>query len=122
MQGAIHYVCFNCKTFFYPSLWLEALLPYPFRLQFFRFFRERRNPVTLSEVAHSIFYAPQYAAIELGYFEEEGINLTLVNAGGADKVMTSLISGDARSVLWVPKPASMYTRKVLRILPLTSPS
>ena len=33
------------------------------------------TPVTLSEVAHSIFYAPQYAAYELGYFEEEGIGL-----------------------------------------------
>ena len=51
--------------------------------------------VTLCEVAHSLFYAPQYAAIELGYFEEEGIDLTLVNGGGADKVMTSLISHDA---------------------------
>ena len=56
---------------------------------------ESLTPVTLNEVAHSIFYAPQYAAIELGYFEEEGIDLTLVNGGGADKVMTSLISGDA---------------------------
>ena len=37
------------------------------------------TPVTLNEVAHSIFYAPQYAAIELGYFEDEGIDLTLVN-------------------------------------------
>ena len=53
------------------------------------------TPVTLNEVAHSIFYAPQYAAIELGYFEDEGIALTLVNGGGADKVMTALISGDA---------------------------
>lgn len=53
------------------------------------------TPVTLNEVAHSIFYAPQYAAIELGYFEEEGIDLTLVNGKGADKVMTALISGDA---------------------------
>ena len=33
-------------------------------------------------------YAPQYAAIELGYFEEEGIDLTVVNGAGADKVMT----------------------------------
>ncbi len=47
--------------------------------------------VTLNEVAHSIFYAPQYAAIELGYFKDEGIDLTLVNGGGADKVMTALI-------------------------------
>ena len=42
------------------------------------------TPVTLNEVAHSIFYAPQYAAIELGYFEDEGIDLTLVNGAGAD--------------------------------------
>ena len=53
------------------------------------------TPVTLNEVAHSVFYAPQYAAIELGCFEEEGIDLKLVNGGGADKVMTALISGDA---------------------------
>ena len=54
------------------------------------------EPVTLNEVAHSIFYAPQYVAIELGYFEEEGIDLNLVTGFGADKVMTSLISGDAQ--------------------------
>ncbi len=63
--------------------------------------------VTLSEVAHSIFYAPQYAAIELGYFEEEGIELTLINAGGADKVMTSLISGDAH-IGFMGSEASIY--------------
>jgi NitT/TauT family transport system substrate-binding protein len=51
--------------------------------------------ITLSEVAHSIFYAPQYAAIELNYFEEEGIKLNLVTSFGADNVMTCLLSGDA---------------------------
>lgn len=51
--------------------------------------------VTLNEVAHSIFYAPQYAAIELGYFAEEGIDLELVCGFGADKVMTAVLSGDA---------------------------
>lgn len=51
--------------------------------------------VTLNEVAHSIFYAPQYIAIENGYFEEEGIKLNLVTGFGADNVMTSLISNDA---------------------------
>ncbi|MDO5292383.1 MAG: ABC transporter substrate-binding protein [bacterium] len=51
--------------------------------------------VTLNEVAHSIFYAPMYAAIELGYFEEQGIDLTLVNGLGADKTMTAVLSGEA---------------------------
>ena len=54
-----------------------------------------KTPITLNEVAHSIFYAPQYAAIELGYFDEEGLDVTLVNGGGADKVMTALVSGEA---------------------------
>ncbi len=39
--------------------------------------------VTLNEVAHSIFYAPMYVAIEEGYFEEEGIALTLITGFGA---------------------------------------
>ena len=51
--------------------------------------------VTLSEVAHSIFYAPMYVAIEEGYFTEEGIDLELVTAFGADKVTTAVISGEA---------------------------
>ena len=66
------------------------------------------TPVTLNEVAHSIFYAPQYAAIELGYFEDQGIDLTLVNGAGADKVMTSLISGDA-DIGFMGSEASIYT-------------
>lgn len=68
----------------------------------------RLTPVTLSEVAHSIFYAPQYAAIELGYFKEEGLDLTLVNGAGADKVMTALISGDA-DIGFMGSEASIYT-------------
>ena len=51
--------------------------------------------VTLNEVAHSIFYAPMYVAIENGYFEEEGIDLPLVTGFGADKVATAVVSGDA---------------------------
>lgn len=70
--------------------------------------KEKLTPVTLNEVAHSIFYAPQYAAIELGYFEDEGIDLTLVNGAGADKVMTALISGDA-DIGFMGSEASIYT-------------
>lgn len=48
--------------------------------------------VTVSEVTHSVFYAPQYVAIALGFFEEEGIDLELINSQGADKVMTAVLS------------------------------
>ena len=56
---------------------------------------KQNTKVVLSEVAHSIFYAPMYAAIENGYFEEEGIDLELVTAFGADKVTAAVLSGDA---------------------------
>lgn len=48
--------------------------------------------VTVSEVTHSVFYAPQYAAINLGFFRDEGIELELINGGGADKVMTAVLA------------------------------
>ena len=64
--------------------------------------------VTLNEVAHSIFYAPQYVAIEEGYFEEEGINLTVVTGFGADKVMTAVLSGEA-DIGFMGSESSIYT-------------
>ena len=51
--------------------------------------------VRLNEVTHSVFYAPQYVAMELGFFEEEGIAIELTNGGGADKVMTAVVSGQS---------------------------
>ena len=72
-----------------------------------------KTPVVLNEVAHSIFYAPQYAAIELGYFEEEGIDLTLVNGAGADKVMTALVSGDADIGFMGSEASSISVSKVV---------
>lgn len=64
--------------------------------------------VTLNEVAHSIFYAPMYVAIEEGYFEEEGIDLTLVTGFGADKTMTAVLSGSA-DIGFMGSEASIYT-------------
>ena len=52
--------------------------------------------VTVAEVAHSIFYAPQYAAISEGYFEEEGLDIELVLTPGADAVMAAVLSGDVQ--------------------------
>jgi len=51
--------------------------------------------VRVSEVTHSVFYAPQYVAIQLGFFEEEGLAIELTTGEGADKVMTSVLSGAA---------------------------
>lgn len=64
--------------------------------------------VVLNEVAHSIFYAPMYVAIEEGYFAEEGIDLELVCGFGADKVMTAVLSGEA-DVGFMGSEASIYT-------------
>ncbi len=50
--------------------------------------------VKVCEVTHSIFYAPQYAAIALGFFEEEGIKVELSNGQGADAVMAAVLSGN----------------------------
>ena len=52
--------------------------------------------VKLAEVAHTIFYAPQYVALSEGYFEEEGLDIELILTPGADKVAAAVLSGDAQ--------------------------
>lgn len=64
--------------------------------------------VVLNEVAHSIFYAPMYVAIEEGYFADEGIDLELVCGFGADKVMTAVLSGEA-DIGFMGSESSIYT-------------
>lgn len=49
----------------------------------------------INEVTHSVFYAPLYLADALGYFGEEKIEIELTNGGGADNVMSSVLSGDS---------------------------
>jgi len=66
------------------------------------------TPVTLNEVAHSIFYAPMYVAIEEGYFAEEGIELTLVTGFGADKTMTALLTDEA-DIGFMGSESTIYT-------------
>ena len=61
--------------------------------------------VRLSEVTHSVFYAPQYVAMSQGFFREEGLDVELTNGGGADKVMTAVVSGQADMGLAGPEAA-----------------
>lgn len=68
----------------------------------------KMTPVTLNEVAHSIFYAPMYVAIEEGYFREEGLDVTLVTGFGADKTMTAVLTGDA-DIGFMGSESTIYT-------------
>ena len=67
-------------------------------VSFFAIKKDKNNKelvsVNVAEVAHSIFYAPQYVAISKGYFKDEGIEINLSLANGADNVMSAVLSGD----------------------------
>ena len=67
-----------------------------------------KTKVVLNEVAHSIFYAPMYVAIEEGYFAENGIDLELVTGFGADKTMTAVLT-DAADIGFMGCESSIYT-------------
>lgn len=64
---------------------------------------ENENQIRLNEVTHSIFYAPLYVAYNLGYFEDEGLDVTIESATGSDASMTALLSGSADIVLVGPE-------------------
>ena len=67
--------------------------------------QEKLEKVTLNEVTHSVFYAPQYVAMELGFFAEEGIEIDLVNGGGSDRSMTAILASEADIALMGPETA-----------------
>lgn len=69
--------------------------------------KKELDKITIAEVAHSVFYAPQYVSITNGFFEEEGIEVDLINTSGADKTMSALISNEAQIGLMGPE-ASIY--------------
>ena len=68
---------------------------------------DKKTAVRLNEVTHSVFYAPQYVALSQGFFAEEGLQVELINGGGADKVMTAVVSGQSDIGLAGPE-ASIY--------------
>ena len=59
--------------------------------------------VELHEVTRSVFYAPQYVAISMGFFEDEGLDVRITTSGGSDKAMPALLSGQADICLAGPE-------------------
>ena len=55
--------------------------------------------IRLAEVAHTIFYAPQYVALENGYFEDEGLDVELILTSGADKVTAAVLASPTIHIL-----------------------
>lgn len=71
--------------------------------------KQNKNTIRVSEVTHSLFYAPLYVSMNNGYFTEEGLNIELTNAGGSDTVMSALISKSADIGLMGPE-SCVYVR------------
>lgn len=67
--------------------------------------KQENQVVRLNEVTHSVFYAPQYVAMSQGFFAQEGLTVELTNGGGADKVMTAVVSGQSDIGLAGPEAA-----------------
>jgi NitT/TauT family transport system substrate-binding protein len=72
--------------------------------------QKAENPlkkVKVAEVTRSIFYAPQYVAIEKGFFKEEGLDVEITTTWGGDKTMTALVS-DGADIALVGSETSIY--------------
>lgn len=67
----------------------------------------KTKQITLAEVTRSLFYTPQYVALEKGFFTEEGLDVELETTWGGDKTMTALLSGHADIAL-VGSETSVY--------------
>jgi NitT/TauT family transport system substrate-binding protein len=65
------------------------------------------HPIRMVEVTHSLFYAPQYVAMEKGFFKEQGLEIQLSNGNGGDTTMTTLVAGQSDIVL-VGAEAAIY--------------
>ena len=82
-------------------------------ISYLLFFTNKENKdndlvkVKVAEVAHSVFYAPQYIAIKKGYFKDEGIDIDLTLTPGADKVTAAVLSGDVQ-IGFCGSEASIY--------------
>ena len=63
--------------------------------------------IKVNEVTRSVFYAPQYVAINNGYFKENGLEIELTTGQGADAVMTAVLSNQC-DIGFAGPEASIY--------------
>ena len=76
---------------------------------------ETLKKISVNEVTRSVFYAPQYVAINKGFFEEEGLEIELTTGQGADKVMTAVLAGQSDIGLLDQRLQYMSITKVKKI-------
>src|SRR5699024_5789032 len=97
MKGTIHMKKFKLIALF--SCMLLILLS--------ACYSNEKSSIKLAEVTRSLFYAPQYVALEKGFFEDEGLDVELQTTWGGDKTMTALLSDNADIAL-VGSETSIY--------------
>lgn len=68
---------------------------------------KEKSTINLAEVTRSVFYAPQYVALEKGFFEDEGLTVELQTTWGGDKTMTALLA-DHADIALVGAETSIY--------------
>jgi len=71
--------------------------------------QDTTQKVRLAEVTRSIFYAPEYVALEKGFFAEEGLDVELTTTWGGDKTMTVLLT-DGADIALVGSETSIYVQ------------
>lgn len=71
--------------------------------------QDTTQKVRLAEVTHSIFYAPEYVALEKGFFADEGLDVELTTTWGGDKTMTALLT-DGADIALVGSETSIYVQ------------
>ena len=70
---------------------------------------QETTKVRVAEVTRSLFYTPQYVAIEKGFFKDEGLSIDLKTTAGGDKTMTALLS-DGADIALVGSETSIYVQ------------
>lgn len=68
---------------------------------------QNMETIKVNEVTRSVFYAPQYVAINNGYFKEKGIDIELTTGQGADAVMTAVLANQC-DIGFAGPEASIY--------------